>query len=126
MACLDTSAIIDYLQGLPEVVSTVRSYEASPEGISTTSVTKYELLKYRSPGKGDRMMEFISRIRVYSLDEASVEIAARDYLLLKGKGSLINELDILIAGISESKGEMLLTTDKDFKRLGRSNIKILG
>lgn len=50
-------------------------------------------------------------------DSASARKAALVYEKLKHTGEMINENDLLIAGISIAKNEVLLTKDKKFVKL---------
>jgi predicted nucleic acid-binding protein len=47
------------------------------------------------------------------------------YKNLKGKGKLINELDVMIAGIAAANNETLVTKDKDFSNLESNKIIVL-
>ena len=47
------------------------------------------------------------------------------YKKLKTKGKIVNELDILIAGIAVANNETLITEDKDFLNFGITKIVVL-
>ncbi len=125
MACLDTSVIIDFLKGKQYAVSTVQALFEGPEGLSTTTITEYELLKYQKPKERERMLEFVSHLKMLDFDVAAARAASEDYIFVEKKGAMINELDILIAGIAMANDEILFTVDHDFESLGRTDIKIL-
>ena len=125
MVCLDTSIVIEYLNGDEAIVKLLLSY-LREESLSTTSVTEYELLKHRSEVKRQEAKEFLSKIKVYYLDDEASKQSSQIYRDLKAKGKEINENDILIAGIAFSKNETVLTRDEDFKHIGEtSRIRVL-
>ncbi len=125
MVCLDTSIIIDFLKGRENAVSTIASYSSNPEGLSTTSITVYELLKYKNLKEKEKMLMFVSRLKIHNFDMVSAGIASDNYLSLKEKGSLIKEFDILIAGIAKANNEIVLTSDRDFETIGSDHIRIV-
>ncbi len=60
------------------------------------------------------------------LDRASAKKSTVLYERLRETGQMINENDLLIAGIFLSRDdEILLTRDKKFSSLGEANIKIV-
>lgn len=125
MTFLDTSAIIDFLKGVPEVVREVERHKKDMDTLSASSIALYELLKYENPEGRGRVIEFVSGLSICSFDALASGIAAREFLMLKSKGTQLNEFDILISAVAEAKGEILLTTDKGFRRLGNSNIQVI-
>lgn len=125
MVCLDTSIIIDFLKGRENAVSAIASYSKNPEGLSTTSVSVYELLKYKNIKEKEKMLMFVSRLKLHDLDMAAAGIASDNYLLLEGKGTIIKEFDLLIAGIAKANDEILLTSDHDFDRISGGNIRVV-
>lgn len=56
--------------------------------------------------------------QVAPLDAAAAEAAADVGLRALKKGRVLNHLDTLIAGIAIARGAVLVTRDKDFKRIG--------
>ncbi len=67
-----------------------------------------------------------SKMALLPLDRASAKKSAVLYERLRETGQMINENDLLIAGISLSRDdEILLTRDKKFSSLGEANIKIV-
>lgn len=124
MVCLDTSILIDYLKGEAGIVALVASY-AKEGKLSTTAITEYELLKHQDKIKRELSEELLSTMKIYSLDRDAAKEASSLYQNLKGKGKIVNENDILIAGIAFSNNESIITRDQGFKYLEESNrIKI--
>jgi tRNA(fMet)-specific endonuclease VapC len=124
MACLDTNVIIEFLKGNPKIVNLLKDYSAREE-ISSTVITKYELGKYS--GSNNKRADFsaVENIRMYPLDTLSAIRASEVFSILKSRGKMINENDILIAGIAMANGETLITTDRDFRAIGSEKIVIV-
>ena len=61
--------------------------------------------------------EVMSRFVIYQTSSTASSKSANIYKALKSSGKMINELDILIAGICEANDELLITFDNDFKRI---------
>ena len=125
MVCLDTSILIDYLKGETGVVALVSSY-SEKETLSTTVITEYELLRHPDKLKRDLAQELLATMKIYHFDREAAAESSRIYRNLKEKGNKVNENDILIAGISLSNKELLITRDGDFKYIGEtSRIRVL-
>ena len=125
MVCLDTSILIDYLKGERGVVALVASY-SKEETLSTTVISEYELLRHPDKLKRDLAQEFLATMKIYYFDREAAAESSRIYRNLKAEGNEVNENDILIAGISLSNKELLITRDGDFKHIGEtSRIRVL-
>ncbi len=124
MTFIDTSVIIAFLAGDEKVVERVREF-ANTESIKTTTITEYELLKHKNALKKQLAEEFLSEITVCPFDSASARKAAAIYEKLKETGKMINENDLLIAGISLANDELLLTRDKKFSIIDHEKIRLI-
>jgi tRNA(fMet)-specific endonuclease VapC len=124
MTFLDTSVIIDFLSGDEKIVSLMKDLVAK-EQIKTTTITEYELLKYKSEIRRHAAETFLSGVTVCPFDSASAKKAASLYEKLKETGKMVNESDLLIAGISLANNEVLLTRDKKFANLNEEKIQII-
>ena len=111
MTFLDTSIIIDFLSGDKEIVALVKELNEKEE-IKTTTITEYELLRHKTKIKRQAAQKFLSAVTVFSFDRDSARKAALLYEKLRASGEMINENDLLIAGISLSNEEILLTRDR--------------
>lgn len=121
---MDTSVIIDFLRGDEKAVALVREL-LEKEDIKTTTITEYELLKHKNELKKQAAEKFLSAATVCSFDRASANKAALLFNKLRESGKMINESDLLIAGISLANDEVLLTRDQKFSNLSEANIKIV-
>ena len=123
MVVLDTSIVIDYLKGEREAVEAVEKF--SKAKFSITFITEYELLKYRGAAVKKVLNELLTKFIIYHSDDKSAVIAAEIYKNLEDAGELINENDILIAGICLSRNDVLLTKDRDFENINHKNIIVI-
>src|SRR5512133_2875055 len=99
MTFIDTSVIIAFLAGDENIVILIQEL-AKTENLKTTTITEYELLKHKNALKKGLAEEFLSEITICPFDSASARKAASMHEKLKETGKMINENDLLIAGIS--------------------------
>ena len=121
---IDTSVIIDFLAGDEKLVSLIQEI-ANKEEIKTTTITEYELLKHKTKLKRQLAEDFLSELTVYPFDSDAAREAAVLFEELKNSGRMINEADLLVAGISLANDEVLLTRDRKLASVGKSNIRIV-
>jgi predicted nucleic acid-binding protein len=124
MTFIDTSVIIDFLAGDEKIVSLIKEL-AENEEIKTTTITEYELLKHKTELKRQVAEKFLSAIMVCPFDRASARKAALLFEKVSKTRKMINENDLLIAGISLASDELLLTRDQKFACIDDANIKIV-
>ena len=124
MTFLDTSVIIDFLSGDEKIASLMKE-PITKEQIKTTTITEYELLKHKSQIRRNAAEIFLSGATVCPFDRNSAKIAASLYKKLESTGKMINENDLLIAGISLANNEILLTRDKKFANINDEKIKVI-
>jgi tRNA(fMet)-specific endonuclease VapC len=123
MIILDTSIVIEYLKGNDKIIEVVNKYSRdSTTGI--TYISLYELLKYSNKQKS-ALNELIGTIKVVYPDETSASRSAEIFRKLKNSGNLINENDILIAGIALKNDNKFITLDSDFSMIKNTNIIVL-
>ncbi len=124
MTFIDTSVIIDFLAGDEKIISIIQTL-AKKETIKTTSINEYELLKHKSELKRDIAEKFLSALTIYPFDRVSAKRSAKLFEELSKDGVMINENDLLIAGITLSNDDVFLTRDKKFSYLKESKIQII-
>jgi tRNA(fMet)-specific endonuclease VapC len=124
MTLIDTNVIIDFLAGDKKIVSLIQELAAKEE-IKTTSITEYELLKHKTKLKRQLAEDFLSELTVYPFDKDAAKEAAMLFQELQDAGKMINENDLLIAGISLAQNEVLLTRDQKLASVGKDNIRIV-
>ena len=122
MTIIDTSVIIPFLNGAPEIVDKVRDVSRASGRVVITVITAYEMLKgaYLSSKREDNLKdvrEAISNMEVLDLTPEACEEASSIFCSLKESGKMISEFDILIAAIAKANGEAILTRDQHFKSI---------
>ena len=124
MTFLDTSVIIDFLVGDEKIVALVKEL-SEQQDIKTTTITEYELLRHKAKIRRNAAERFLSGAIVYPFDRSSARAAASLFETLSRAGKMINENDLLIAGIALANSEVLLTRDQKFGFIRDENIKIV-
>jgi tRNA(fMet)-specific endonuclease VapC len=119
---LDTSVIIDFLAGDQRIVALIKEI-LSKEDIKTTTITEYELLRYKTKIKKQAAERFMSSVIVCSFDRDAAKKAAVLFQELQDGGRMINENDLLIAGIALAHDEVLLTRDQKLASIGKDKIR---
>jgi tRNA(fMet)-specific endonuclease VapC len=118
---IDTSVIIDFLAGDQKIAAIIQ--EIPRENLRTTTITEYELLRHRTKIKKQAAEKFLSAVTVCSFDRTAAQNAALLFEELQKAGKMVNENDLLIAGIALANDEVLLTRDKKLASIGKENIK---
>jgi tRNA(fMet)-specific endonuclease VapC len=119
---LDTSVIIDFLAGNQRIVAIVKQI-LDKEDIKTTTITEYELLRHRTKIKKQAAERFLSGVIVCSFDREAAKKAAMLFEELQDSGRMVNENDLLIAGIALAHDEVLLTRDQKLAGIGKDKIR---
>ncbi len=127
MIVLDTSACIDYLDGDEKLKEIIFLQESI---IHITAITVYEinigLERTKRKISEERYkylyrtwMEFVSRMEIFPLGVKEAEKAAKIYDILESKGQIIDDNDILIAGIMLTNGIKKIITKnvRHFERI---------
>ncbi len=112
MNVLDTSILIQIANETEQGKEITQLLEGQDIAIAMPSY--YEFLR------GDDSLEaekFIESFNILEFDIESARQSSSIYLDLKAKGKMINELDILIAGICQSNNATLYTLNKDFEKI---------
>ena len=121
---MDTSVIIDFLNGEKKITELINSY-ALREIISVTTITEYELLKHKDKIKREIAEGVINSMQLYNFDRKSAAEAARIFERLNSIGKMINQNDIFIAGIALANNELLITRDEKFNYINNERIIVV-
>ena len=122
MTFLDTSVIIDFLAGDQKIVALLKEI-LSKEDVKTTTITEYELLRHKTKIKKQAAERFLSGVIVSSFDREAAKKAAELFQELQAAGRMVNENDLLIAGIALAHDEILLTRDQKLASIGKDKIR---
>jgi predicted nucleic acid-binding protein len=124
MVILDTSVVIDISRKKKYALVLLASYQEK-ERIATTLITQYEMLRGTPEPYINYITELLNRFVILDFANNSLDETVKMYKKLKKKGKLINELDIMIAGIAATSNETLITKDNDFLNLESDKIVVL-
>lgn len=117
-----------FFRNNPNVVSNFKEYLSRYGKINLSIITYYEILsglKYKDALKQMALfLEFVKHNTILPLTEDSVAISSALYTNLRKKGKLIDDIDILIAGVALSNNLALVTNNEGhFKNI--KGLKIL-
>ena len=118
---LDSDTIIFFLKGRDEIVS--RMGRANPDDLATTRINHSELLfgAYHSQRVEENLKKFktlFADLIIYEYDEKASELFAQQKADLKRKGSMIADMDLMIASICLANEAHLVTNNlRHFERI---------
>jgi tRNA(fMet)-specific endonuclease VapC len=116
---LDTNIISYYLKGIENLKEKIT---CNIDCLSISIISYYEIVSgLQSIDAKKRITEFekfCELIDVVNLDRASILASCQIYSNLKKSGNLIDDIDILIAGIALSNNLVMVTDNtENFKRI---------
>ncbi len=120
---LDSSAIIKAMK-FPELADKIGKI-IGDASLITTSICKQELLSVKSDKDNFVMQNILDAMQILEHTSLAAEYGAAIYRELQKKGTLINEFDILIAGICKANNAHLITFDKDFAKIKELQVTVL-
>ena len=124
MVIFDSSIIIDVLRKKKYAKDLIESY-AEKELIAITAINKYEILRGTTEKDAGLVSGLLSQFVIYDFEDSVVREAVKAHKKLTEKGKMVNELDVLIAGIVAANNETMITKDKDFLNFESSKILVL-
>jgi tRNA(fMet)-specific endonuclease VapC len=124
MVILDTSVVVDVSRKKQYALDLIASYQEK-EQISTTIITQYEMLRGTPEPYLSYITNLLNKFVILDFGGDALDETVKIYKKLKEKGTLINELDIIIAGIAATNNQTLITKDQDFLNLKNEKIIVL-
>ncbi len=124
MVIFDSSILIDVLRKKKSAKELIESY-AEKERIAITVISKYEVLNGTTEKDSGLVSGLLTQFVIYDFEDSAVEEAVKAHEKLVQKGRMVNELDVLIAGIVAANNETLITKDKDFLNFENPKIIVL-
>lgn len=119
MIALDTSFLLDYLDGVPATAEYLDDHEDKP--VHAPSLTLFEVYRGAALTAGrdgiDRVTSGLDWVEPLGLSEPAAREAALIEAELLDDGQPINLGDVLIAGICRHLGARIVTRDGDFDRV---------
>ena len=122
-ALLDTDVLPLYLrQGDSAIVDHCRRYIRHHNRLTLSILTYYEVvsgLRFRDARKQlDAFHRFVARNTVLPITERSAALAAEHYAQLRQRGTPVDDIDLLIAGIALEHGLVVVTRNRrHFERI---------
>ena len=127
-ALIDTDILSYYFKGDETVINNFKTYLETYELIEISIITYYEIFSGLLASNGFKKLEifesFTNENMVIPLTEESCKISAKLYSNLKNKGNIIDDIDLLIAGIAiENEMTLVTNNEKHFNRIPNLNIE---
>lgn len=119
---IDTDILSYFFRGDPVVIKNVEKYLDHFDTIEVSIITYYEitsgLLAKNAFKQLNIFEEFISENNILPITEKSAKFSAEIYATLRQTGKIVDDIDLLIAGIA-IENEMTLATNNDrhFERI---------
>ncbi len=122
MYCIDTNIIIDILRGDGELGLKIDNICSSGTAVFITPITLCELYRgaygHFNPDEKIREIEsFVSNFDFLDFNEESCREFGKLHFRLKKKGKIPSDFDLMIASIVNVNNLILITRDKDFKKI---------
>lgn len=124
---LDTDILSHFFRNESNVVANVDKYLLHQRKLSISVITYYEVLRGLRLVNATRQLhdlqQFVRDCEIFPLSLTAIDHAADIYVTLRQKGLLINEADILIAGIALAYDATLVTNNTShFERIPQLEI----
>lgn len=107
---LDTSFLIDLINEEEEALDKHRDIKGQ-EVTGTPCI--YELSKFTQFD----LSELFGQKKILEMNSSDAETAGNIYYNLSSEGIKIGEMDLIIAGMVKNRNAVLVTRDKDFKKV---------
>ncbi len=115
MYCLDTSAVLEMSYGTERGAKITAVVKGHPLYISSFVI--HELLVGLKEKEQKQLSSFFKDVTTLPYDKNAAQKSAEIQKRLKALGSIINNVDIFIAGVCIVHGMTLLTCDADFQKI---------
>jgi predicted nucleic acid-binding protein len=121
MIALDSSAVIDLLNGDSNILQKLKKHPR----VAISRLTYFEVLCGLRDTQRFIATEFFSHCLIFELDTESAEVAARLFYELRKKGKEIDSFDCLIAGtlLIQNCAHILTRNKKHFSRISELKVE---
>ena len=120
MACLETSFIIDVLDGNERARSVMEELDTNGTRPTITPVTASEVwvgAYFGSAGELEAARELLESLTWLSFSRSCARRAGKIQAALKREGSPLGIADCMIAAVAIEQGDPLVTRDEDFTKI---------
>ena len=119
---IDTDILSYYFKGNENVVSNFNNYLNHFDSFNISIVTYYEIISGLKAKYANKQLnafrEFCELNNILPLTESSADISARLYAKLKNKGTIVDDIDLLIAGIAiDNDFDLVTNNTKHFNKI---------
>ncbi len=119
---IDTDTLSYFLRGDEVVAGHFDRYLKEHSRLNLSVITYYEItsgLQYKDANRQlEKFVEFVQYNNLLYLTRQSCEISSKIYAELRKQGNLIDDIDLLIAGIAkENNLEIITRNTKHFERV---------
>jgi tRNA(fMet)-specific endonuclease VapC len=115
---LDTDILSLFFRNHPKVVENCNLYLQEYDRLSFSLITYYEIfsgLKHRDANKQlEKFLAFSKLNKIISLTKQSVKVSAEIYAELRKKGTPVDDIDLLIAGVAIANNLVLITHNQKY------------
>lgn len=127
MACLETTFVIDLLQGKADILELKNEIDKTESVVSVAAPSVMEVWTGASQSnlpkkEKEKINELLSSLDVLPLDERSAKEAGEIEAKLLKSGVTIEVEDIMIAAVCIVNGEKLVTRDEHYAKIPRLKI----
>jgi len=120
---IDTDILSMFFKGNKKVKQNFKAYLDEYDEINFSLITYYEILSGLKPRDAhkqmDSFMEFASQNNIIPLTTESTKISAKIYADLRKKGTPVDDIDLLIAGVA-LENDLIIVQDKSWTPFYRS------
>jgi tRNA(fMet)-specific endonuclease VapC len=125
---VDTDILTYYFRGDKHVVDHFQNYLKSNKLIEISIITYYEIIGGLMAKDAKKQLlvfeDFISENVVLPLTYNSAKISAELYSILRKNGKIVDDIDLLIAGIAiENELTLIINNENHFNRIPGLNIE---
>ncbi len=124
--CLESSFIIDLLNGKENAVRVYEEIKNAPLAITAiASVALFEILRgeEQNQAKLQSFEELRQKLEVLPFGEKEAEEASRIEKVIHQNGFTISPLDLLIGATAKLNGAVLISNDTDYQRIEDLDLK---
>lgn len=128
MFVIDTSVLIDYLDGRPYTAEFLSENADRPFFATTISMYEVyvgELAASSSARNVSNCNTRLDWLEFLPFEGADASEAAQIYDELRANGDLINAHDILIGGTARRRGATVVTADEDYRNIADLDVSLL-
>ncbi|MBE0664135.1 MAG: type II toxin-antitoxin system VapC family toxin [Bacteroidales bacterium] len=127
-ALIDTDILSYYFKGNPKVIDHFEANLEHFDFIEISLITYYEIASGLLAKKAFKLLEsfeqFVNDNKIIPLTQKSSRISAELYSSLRQTGNIIDDIDLLIAGVAiENELTLVTNNHKYFSRIPNLNIE---